>query len=274
MDSFAKANRSNWDNRAELHTTDEARRYYPIDRVLAGGSSLTALERREIGNRIVGKDIAHLQCHIGLDTISLKHLGAKSVTGLDFSPKALAAARRFAAQAGAEVSFVEASVYDAVAELDDYYDIVYVTWGTTIWLDDIFSWAKVVANLLRPGGQLYFLDGHPTMFQCGRKTDQPGLLLDWRTPPQAPLEWHDTHTYTGDERPLTHRLNYEWIHPLGDVVNALIASDMRIDFLNEHAILGWKEFPYMVEAGEGLYALPDGMTKIPLSVSIGATKQR
>jgi len=72
---------------------------------------------------------------------------------------------------------------------------------------------------------------------------------------------------------MTHRLNFEWIHPLSDVINALIASDMTIDFLNEHPILGWKEFPYMVEAGEGLYALPDGMTKIPLSVSIGATKR-
>ena len=94
MDEYAKANRLNWDNRAELHSTDTTGSYR-IAKVLAGGSSLHALEAGEIGD-MSGKDIVHLQCHIGLDTISLKHLGAKSATGLDFSPKAIGAARDFA----------------------------------------------------------------------------------------------------------------------------------------------------------------------------------
>ena len=104
MDEYASANRLNWDNRAELHASDTTGSYR-IAKVLAGGSSLHALEASEIGD-VSGKDIVHLQCHIGLDTISLKHLGAKSVTGLDFSPKAIAAARDFAERAGAEVRFV------------------------------------------------------------------------------------------------------------------------------------------------------------------------
>ena len=54
----------------------------------------------------------HLQCHIGTDTVSLARLGAR-MTGLDFSPAALAEARRLAASAGADVEFVEADVYDA-----------------------------------------------------------------------------------------------------------------------------------------------------------------
>ena len=162
MDDYAKANRLNWDNRAELHSTDTTGSYR-IDQVLAGGSCLHALEAGEIGD-IAGKDIVHLQCHIGLDTISLKHLGAR-VTGLDFSPMAIAAARDFARRAGTEVTFVEASVYDAAAALGRTYDIVFVTWGAIHWLPDIFRWAEVVASLLRPGGRLYLLDGHPRMYQ-------------------------------------------------------------------------------------------------------------
>jgi hypothetical protein len=39
-----------------------------------------------------GRDLIHLQCHIGLDTLSWARLGAK-VVGLDFSSASIAAAR-------------------------------------------------------------------------------------------------------------------------------------------------------------------------------------
>ena len=48
----------------------------------------------------------HLQCHIGTDTVSLARLGG-SVTGVDFSPAALAVARDLATACGFEVRFVE-----------------------------------------------------------------------------------------------------------------------------------------------------------------------
>ncbi|TIL78615.1 MAG: class I SAM-dependent methyltransferase, partial [Mesorhizobium sp.] len=98
-------------------------------------------------------------CHIGLDTISLKNLGAGSVTGLDFSPTAIAAARDFAAKAGTDVRFVEAPLFEAVEALGRTFDIAYVTWGSVNWLDDVFRWARVVADLLRPGGRLYLAEG-------------------------------------------------------------------------------------------------------------------
>ena len=271
MDEFARANRLNWDNRAELHSTDTTGSYR-IARVLAGGSSLHALETGEIGD-LSGKDVVHLQCHIGLDTISLKHLGAKSVTGLDFSPRAVEAARGFAAKAGADVRFVEASVYDSVEALGRTYDLVYVTWGAINWLDDIFRWAKVVAALLRPGGRLYLLEGHPQMNQFEARNGRLELEFGWRTPVAEPLVFDETQTYTGDARPIAHTRNYEWIHPLSDIVNALISAGLAIDFLNEHEIVVWKAFPFVVETGEDQFGLPDGMPKIPMSFSIGATKK-
>jgi SAM-dependent methyltransferase len=271
MDEFAKANRLNWDNRAALHATDTTGSYR-MAKVLAGGSSLHALEAGEIGD-ISGKDIVHLQCHIGLDTISLKHLGAKSATGLDFSPKAIETARDFARKAGADVRFVEASVYDAVEALGKTYDMVFVTWGAINWLHDIFGWAKVAAALLRPGGRLYLLEGHPVMNQFEARDGRLDLEFGWRTPLDAPLVFDDAQTYTGDERALSHTRCYEWIHPLSDIVNALISAGLAIDFLNEHDIVVWKAFPFVVETGEDQFSLPDGMTKIPMSFSIGATKR-
>ena len=152
--------------------------------------------------------------------------------------------------------FVEASVYDAVEALGQTYDMVFVTWGAINWLDDIVRWAKVVAALLRPGGKLYLLEGHPAMNQFDPKLDPLTLELDWRTAKDKPLVWDDPQTYTGDARPLTHARHYEWIHPLSDVVNALIKAGLSIDFLNEHDIVAWKAFPFLVETGEDQFRSP------------------
>jgi SAM-dependent methyltransferase len=270
MNEFTEANLRNWDNRAELHSTDTTGSYR-IAEVLAGGSSLHALEASEIGD-IRGKDIVHLQCHIGLDTLSLKHLGAKSVTGLDFSSKAIEAARGFAAQAGTEARFVEASVYDAPQALGDTYDMVFVSWGAINWLDDIYHWARVVAALLRPGGRLYLLEGHPQLNQVEARDGAFGVEYGWRTPKDSPLMWDNSQTYTGDERQLTDTRHYEWVHPLSDIVNALIKAGLSIDFLNEHEIVVWRAFPDFVELGGNQFALPESYPKFPLSFSIGATK--
>jgi len=271
MNNYIETNRLNWDDRAALHATDTTGSYR-IDRVLSGGSSLHALEASEIGD-VCGKDIVHLQCHIGLDTLSLKHLGAASVTGLDFSSVAIAAGREFAARAKAEATFVEASVYDAAAALGHRtYDMVFVTWGAIHWLPDISRWAKVVASLLRPGGTLYLLDGHPQMFQHEAVDGRLSLAHGWRTPHDAPLLFEETHTYTGDTRPLTHKRMYEWFHPLSDIVNALLKAGMALDFLNEHEILTWRHYPGMVETGEDQFELGLGLPRMPLSFSIGARR--
>ena len=270
MDLYFDANRRNWDDRAALHATDTTGSYR-IAMVLAGGSSLHALETGEIGD-LAGKHIVHLQCHIGLDTLSLKHLGAASVTGLDFSPIAISAARAFSEQAGTEARFVEASVYDAVETLGQRYDMVFVTWGAINWLPDIARWAQVVADLLVPGGRLYLLEGHPQMNQIEAIDGRLALAFDWRTAADAPLVFDGTQTYTGDERPLTNTRNYEWIHPISDVVNAVIAAGLVIDFLREHEILVWQAFSDMVETGVDQFELAPGTPRIPLSFSIGATK--
>jgi SAM-dependent methyltransferase len=271
VETFLNANLLNWDDRADLHATDKTGSYR-IDRVLAGGSNLYELESGEVGD-IIGKDIVHLQCHIGLDTISLRNLGAGSVTGLDFSPRAIVAARDFAAKAGSDVRFVESPLFEAVEALDQTYDIVYVTWGSVNWLDDVFRWARVVADLLRPGGRLYLAEGHPLMFQCNRKGKALELKHDWRTPAGRPLAWKEELTYTGDERVLEHPRYYEWIHPISDVVNALIKAGLSLDFLNEHDSVSWQHFSFAVRAGKDMYGLPEDAPKIPMAYSIGATKR-
>lgn len=269
-DEFFAANRLNWDERAELHATDTTGSYR-IATVLAGGSSLHAIEAEEVG-ALDGLDVVHLQCHIGLDTLSLKHLGARSVTGLDFSAKAIAAARDFAARAGTQARFVEASLYDAPQALGDTYDLAFVTWGAINWLPDIEAWARVVSAVLRPGGRLYLLEGHPTMNQLDLVDGRLAVVFDWRRPAGDPLVFDDAVTYTGDDRHLSNTRNYEWPHPLSAVVGAVLGAGLRLDFLREHDRLAWRAFPHLVEEGVDLWRLPEGAPRLPLAFSLGATK--
>ena len=97
-------NLSNWESRVPHHLAG-----YAIDALLARPDALSrvvAFDRPRLGD-IRGLETVHLQCHIGTDTVSLARLGAH-MTGLDFSPSALAGARDLAARAGVVVDFVEA----------------------------------------------------------------------------------------------------------------------------------------------------------------------
>jgi 2-polyprenyl-3-methyl-5-hydroxy-6-metoxy-1,4-benzoquinol methylase len=152
-DEFCTANRRNWDERVAIHRRD-ATGFYQVERFLAGETRLYAIDSGELGET-AGKRLIHLQCHFGLDTLILAREGAVA-TGLDFSPAAIAAARRLAAKIGVAADFVCADVYDAPQVVEGEFDIVFTTWGTICWLPDIVRWAETIASLLAPGGVFYF----------------------------------------------------------------------------------------------------------------------
>ena len=69
------------------------------------------------------------------------------VVGLDFSPPAIAAARRLAEELGLQARFVAADIYEAPTAIVEphAFDLVFVTWGAICWLPDIRRWAEIVA---------------------------------------------------------------------------------------------------------------------------------
>jgi 2-polyprenyl-3-methyl-5-hydroxy-6-metoxy-1,4-benzoquinol methylase len=158
MTDYVDINRRNWDERAAIHARDVTGDYR-LDRFRAGEDALHAIEAAELGD-IFGKRVLHLQCHIGLDTLSLVLRGAV-VTGLDFSGAALTIARRLSDKTGLKANFVEGTVDQAPKLTPGPFDLVYTTWGTICWLPDVKEWAKVIASVLAPGGELYFADAHP-----------------------------------------------------------------------------------------------------------------
>ena len=87
---YLSANQANWDERVDIHWGSaeyNVKRYIEDPEAISGEVSF---DQTEIGE-VAGKRLLHLQCHIGTDTLSWARLGA-TVTGVDFSPKAIDAA--------------------------------------------------------------------------------------------------------------------------------------------------------------------------------------
>src|SRR5439155_9735685 len=99
----------------------------------------------------------HVQCHIGFDTISLARRGAR-VTGLDFSPAALAKAEELARRSGVEATWVQPDAARIPAHLHGRFDLTYATLGAICWIEDIPAWMRAVAATLRHGGRFVLVE--------------------------------------------------------------------------------------------------------------------
>ena len=75
-----------------------------------------------------GRSLLHVQCHIGLDTLSWARLGA-SVTGVDFSERSIEAARDISRRSGVPGRFVLDDVHAAVRRLAGAVTLAYLHRG-------------------------------------------------------------------------------------------------------------------------------------------------
>jgi len=268
-DSFA-INRAWWDGVVETHVNSST---YLTQAFRDGGDTLHPIESEEIGD-VRGRNLVHLQCHFGLDTLSLARRGAK-VTGLDFSANAVKTARELAAEAKIDARFVESNVYDAVDALGGAgtYDIAYVTWGAIVWLPDLHRWARIVAQLLKPGGFLYLLEGHPTALLFDQKKAEDPLTLGWPYFEHAePYVIDEPGTYANKGAALAQTRTHEWAHPLQQIFGAVLEAGLQIEMFHEHESLAWQLWPCLEYDGARMYRLPKDRHRLPLSFSLKARK--
>ncbi|MDP3077045.1 bifunctional 2-polyprenyl-6-hydroxyphenol methylase/3-demethylubiquinol 3-O-methyltransferase UbiG [Bradyrhizobium sp.] len=248
-------NRRNWDERAAIHARDSTGDYM-LDRFRAGEDALHEIEAAELGD-IAGKRVLHLQCHIGRDTLCLARRGA-TVTGLDFSGAALNVARRLSDETGLKADFVEGTVDQAPDLAPGPFDLVYTTWGVICWLPDVKHWAKVVASVLEPGGELYFADAYPAFSVLEEYDGKLVPNFDFQTPSDRPLQFVDETTYTGDPTIMTHQSTQQWIHSLSAVLGGLIDAGLTITMFREHEVLPWWGLPGLVPASDRMWRFPEG----------------
>jgi SAM-dependent methyltransferase len=223
MDSYLTVNQAHWDERAPAHAASSD---YGFDRFAGDPSHLSSVVKFDLPRlgSVDGLRGVHLQCHIGTDTLSLARLGA-SMTGLDFSPAALAEARALASRCGTPITFHEANVYDAVSVLGaSSFDFVYTGIGALCWLPRVSEWAKVVSGLLRPGGRLFVREGHPAMWSIDEDASPPVAKYSYFEHAE-PLVFEGTDTYVETDAKLSLK-SHSWNHSLGEIITAVLDAGM------------------------------------------------
>ncbi|HBQ12455.1 MAG TPA: SAM-dependent methyltransferase [Myxococcales bacterium] len=268
MDPRLADNLRHWDETVSHHASS---RFYDVEGFLAGGCSLLPIEREALGD-VAGKSLLHLQCHFGLDTLSWARRGAR-VTGLDFSPNAIAEARSLARRAGLDARFVESEVTRAPDALDgERFDVVFTSWGVLGWLPDVGAWARAVAACLKPGGLFYLAELHPTILlfddpeaEGGPLTRRFGYFHELE-----PIVEETEGTYAEPEARLENERRVSWIYEVGQVVNALIDAGLQLERLEEHDATCCAIVPGLVQGDDRMWRLPEGELSLPLSFSIRA----
>ncbi len=267
-DEFLASNRALWDEWTAIH---EGSGFYDLEGFKRGGVRIADHEIEEVGP-VEGQTLLHLQCHFGIDTLSWARVGAK-VTGVDFSPKAVALAGSLASELGLDARFIESDIYRLPEVLDEQFDVVYTSNGVLGWLPDIARWGEVVAGLVKPGGRFYILEIHPVIQAFENEGVEPGeLRLTYPYWEHAnPLAFPTHGSYADETAHVETPMEYGWDHSLGEIVSALANAGLRIEMLREHPFLNWK-VDFCVQGEDGRWRLPPGDGELPLMFSILATK--
>lgn len=257
-----KVNRALWDIWTPIHA---ASKMYDVDGFRAGKNSLKPIELESLGC-VTGKRILHMQCHFGLDTLSLARMGA-NVIGVDYSPQSIQLARRLSVELNLPAHFIEANIYDLGEVLDETFDIVFASYGVLHWLDDLDRWGRIVAAALRPGGVFHLVDFHPIFNMLS--SDGRDLVFPYFATGQ-PVRSIKKGACTDPDNPIEHEA-FEWPHGMAEVLMALIKAGLRIENFREFPHIPFKCLDFLEEVGPDQYAPAHKTFPIPLMFALRAT---
>jgi SAM-dependent methyltransferase len=255
-----EGNRDAWNRTAR--TVYESSVVSDIDLLRAGGTDLMEVEIRLLGP-LSGRAI-HLQCSHGLDALSLLYLGVEEVVGIDISEEMLSQAQRKSDALGANAIWIRSDVLEAPSELDGTADLVYTGKGAICWMMDIDAWAKVVARLLKPGGRLFLIEGHPLDFLWDEDADEFVLRANrsYFLPTPAPERGFPYHAaLRSDPTQPVNLTSRVWT--IGQVVNAVLGAGLQIAHLEEFPEPFWDQFKLIP---------PDTLKRLPHTFALVATK--
>jgi SAM-dependent methyltransferase len=232
---------------------------------------------------LAGRDLVHLQCNSGQDTLSLARLGAR-VTGVDISDEAVAFATDLAQGADLPATFIRSDVYDWLAATEDRFDVAFASYGVLIWLSDLTAWAAGVRRVLRPGGRLVLLEFHPLAstlddqlrpaypyFGEGRAYPGPDGIGDYvgtSGPGLAPMGWQPGEPGFRNPHPTQ---EFSWT--IGDLLTAVLDAGLVLEQAREYRHAnGCRLFADMRALPGRRFAMPPGAIDLPLMFGLVARR--
>jgi SAM-dependent methyltransferase len=230
-------NLEHWESLAAFHGTGDDN-YYDVPALVSGDLTLRSLESAAVslatdGRGVTGLNVAHVQSHIGIDSVHLARLGA-SVTAFDFSPMALLRLRELALECGVSITTVAADSQEIESERFSAwhrrFDVVYATVGVISWIADLDAWMRGAFALLKPAGRLVLLEIHP--LACMPETLDPPVF-DFPYVNDGVRHYEGTGSYANPNADVAWSIDqYAW--SLGQTVNAAITAGLAVVRLDEH----------------------------------------
>ena len=262
--NYIEINRELWNEKTKHHVTSA---FYNMDNgsFLQGKSSLNNIELRLLGDA-AGKEVLHLQCHFGQDTISLARLGAKA-TGVDFSEEAIRNARKLNEQLNLDAEFICCDIYSLPENLNKQFDIVFTSYGTIGWLPDMKRWALIVSRYLKPGGKFVFVEFHPVVWIF----NSDFTMVEYSYFNKKAIIETITGTYADRNAPIE-KQEIGWNHDLSEVLQNLIEAGLSIKSFNEFDFSPYNCFRDMVETEAGKFQIKGLEGKLPLVYGLTAEK--
>jgi SAM-dependent methyltransferase len=264
---YLRLNRAWWDERAPIHAAGD---FYDVDGFIAGRDTLLPFEDELVGD-VDGLDLVHLQCHMGMDTLSWARRGAR-VTGLDFSAPAIETARGLAERIGVDARFEVADVYDALDVLGSTYDLTYQSLGSLNWHPDMARWSEILFALTRPAGRSVLLEGHPMSWVLdddGEKVEYPYFATA-----EGQRIADEGGTYADLTATTVNNETIEWMHPLSEVMEALLGAGFVIERFVEHPFTVFPLWPWLEEREDPpkTWWAPDHRPTLPMMFSLVARR--
>lgn len=269
----AATNHAHWQDLARVHGNgDDA--YYDVEALIGGRSAMTEHEEAalDFAGGVSGRDVLHIQCHLGFDAITFAQRGAR-VTGLDFSEGALEKAASIAARAGVSVNWTRAEATRLPDTLAARFDLAYASIGAICWIGELSAWMKSAARALRPGGRLVLVDLHPAYGIIGSLDP---LVVDFPYSFDGPRAFREPGSYANPNADVKATTSVAFAHDLGEVVNSAIAAGLRIDRLFEHTSCAFDPRGSLAEReADGRYRVRLGGKSgfpVPMLFTLVATK--
>ena len=263
IETYFSLNRKMWNDRVDVHL-DSA--MYDLQGFKAGKSSLNEIEIELLGD-IRGKQLLHLQCHFGQDTLSLARMGAR-VTGVDFSDKAIDTARELAKELELEANFLCSDVLELEGKFPSQFDTVFSSYGTITWLPELGHWAKQIHDFLVPGGKFILVEFHPVVWMY----DYDFTKVEYGYFNSGPIIEETSGSYADRDAPIQHQ-SVGWNHSLDEVLSALLATGLELTHFREYDYSPYAIFKDTVRSAQG-YQIGGLEGKLPLVYSVVMQKKR
>jgi SAM-dependent methyltransferase len=220
-ESHVLVNRAGWDADAD-NWVEPGRQAWATDEITWGAWSLPESDLRVLPD-VDGLDVIELGCGTAYWSAWLARRGARPV-GLDNSTRQLATARVFQREFNLRFPLVHADA-ERPPFRDGTFDFAFSEYGAAIWCDP-YHWIPEAGRLLRPGGWLIFLGGHPLALLCYPNDDSAPVEFTLHRDffGMHRTEWHDEDgTVDGVEFRLPH----------GEMIRLLRSSGFEIEDLVE-----------------------------------------